>query len=179
MAISNPGTYGIITGGLGLPACQGMITNFFNLGPIEVEVRIPSGGGGSYPMAPGEFFDRYTVNNTSSDYHPFPIERDLVTFTIRVGENIITSDYAISAKLGDVFVRSLTTLSKAVESLTKQTNKLVESKVFKSAIKPVVSSPTVGVVVKSISTHSSDFVRYVSRVAIVTELKTINTERED
>ena len=50
MAVVTNGYGGLITGGLGLPGCQGMIVNVFHVVPcVAIFVAGPGGGGGPYP----------------------------------------------------------------------------------------------------------------------------------
>lgn len=70
----------IITGGLGcLPACESIITAQFGLGGLcTVTVEIQDGGGGSYPLAPGEIANLYQP----VDYPSVPKTSDGVEYYV-------------------------------------------------------------------------------------------------
>lgn len=64
---------GLITGGLGNPACCGMITMQFHLFKCKIEIITPpvsGGGGGSYPLGPGQIQNFYKPVNPDKFYTP-------------------------------------------------------------------------------------------------------------
>lgn len=71
MSLIKNGYGGIITGGLGLPACQGMITMHFHLFTLRVEPP-PGGGGGGGPYPPtsstGTFYTPRSRSATETKY---------------------------------------------------------------------------------------------------------------
>lgn len=98
---------GLITGGLGLAACEGLITTRFHLvGCLDVVVKPAGGGGGRYPgnavnvFPNGEFIRSYkpvqylTPMNHELDFMQKHKSRVVITMTI--GEHTMETDYLIS-----------------------------------------------------------------------------------
>lgn len=74
--------YGIITKGLGLPACKGLIVGHFYLGLFKVEVVVDTGGGGgSRPLRPGEIQDFYKPVEPDKTFNQ---KKDYYNVTVRV-----------------------------------------------------------------------------------------------
>lgn len=82
---------GIITKGLGLPACQSMIIARFDLGPCGVVTTL-AGVGGSVPLKPGQVQNLYTP--VSPEYHliskdiPLKKQHVVLTITFDGGKNV-------------------------------------------------------------------------------------------
>lgn len=97
---------GLITGGLGLPACQGMITMRFHLFPVFTPPPPvdTSGGGGSYPLKPGNIQNLYQPVDspkipldTYSEPYLVPTNREFrpvkkFKFVVTIGENKYEKD---------------------------------------------------------------------------------------
>jgi len=60
---------GLITGGLGLDACQYMLTYHFHLFPLEITVITPTGGGGGGPY-PYPAWNRLEPGQAKNFYKP-------------------------------------------------------------------------------------------------------------
>jgi len=97
---------GILTGGLGLPACEGLaITTQFNLFcgiVITVPTPPPSRGGGSRPMAPGEIQNFYKPVDPEylvpQDIDPFSKPKNHVQIKISFKDTVIDKEYLVSNK---------------------------------------------------------------------------------
>jgi hypothetical protein len=117
MAIQNPGTYGIITKGLGLPACEGMIVNHFQLGRCKVDIYEPgTASGGSTPMAPGEFYDNFRVSKTDPTNNYHIKQKEHITIRIRMDDDKFKKSFIVNKRTGYVVVKALTVTSKFVDS---------------------------------------------------------------
>jgi hypothetical protein len=69
MSLIKNGYGGIITGGLGLPACQGMITMHFHLFTLRVEPPPSGGGGGGGPYPPSTSTGTFYTPQSRSYQH--------------------------------------------------------------------------------------------------------------
>lgn len=80
---------GLITKGLGLPACSSMIVAFWTLGPCGVVVETPgSMTGGSIPLAPGEIQHLYQpVDHPWNVIQPEQIPQDYVKITVTMNDH--------------------------------------------------------------------------------------------
>lgn len=99
---------GIITGGLGRPACHGMITMF----PFSLYCEIvppppqPIQGGGSIPLAPGEIQNFYQPVDTSLGVptkegqfvDPRVYGKKLVKVTLKFNEHTVQKEYLVTEK---------------------------------------------------------------------------------
>lgn len=96
---------GIITGGLGRPACHGMITMFpFSL--YCAVVPAPLQGGGSIPLAPGEIQNFYQPVDSSLGTKPSEGQfvdprvygKKLVKVTLKFNEHTVHKEYLVTEK---------------------------------------------------------------------------------
>lgn len=111
---------GILTKGLGAPACCGLILAQFNLArccQYTIEVTVPQYDGGSKPLAPGEIHNFYTPVGTGGvsknplkglDYlqpynPPRPVEK--ITITLTTKDKTITKEYFVPKYNSKILIR--------------------------------------------------------------------------
>lgn len=103
---------GIITGGLGRPACQGMITMFpFSL--YCAVVPAPLRGGGSIPLAPGEIQNFYQPVDPSLGTKPVEgnfvdpsvYGKKIVRIVLKFNGHTYESEYLVSEKRAKTVVK--------------------------------------------------------------------------
>lgn len=180
MAVQYPAAYGIITGGLGLPADKGMITNFFQLGPFSGGIIPPrppiNGGGGGTPMAPGVFYDKYKFD-PDRDFNLDVVHREFIVLTLTLDGEEISKEYTVNTKVGHAFIRTLSVTSKVVEAIKHKTAALMEHEYISAAIDPIIESEITMVAIKSISTRTNTFIRSNAK-AVISKLKSINNSED-
>lgn len=116
---------GLITGGLGMAACCGMITMGFHLFKCTIEVLPPvSGGGGSQPSSP-EYLIPYKFN--ARDYTV------KITVQFKDGKKT-TKSYKVTKKRADLYVKI------ANWSLSVQQKVQVGVQSFKRVAKTITTS---------------------------------------
>lgn len=131
---------GLITGGLGLPACQGMIVNRFHLFGCGVSVSVgkENYGGGPYPRPAWN-----QVSNIQNFYKPvdpnYYLQQNLdgrkthhVIVTITINETTTTKEYLVRertanivAKIVDVVNNSLNRIRVAISAVKRTTGRIV------------------------------------------------------
>lgn len=126
---------GLITKGLGLPACQGMITASFTLLGCTVDVVVPpplkyTPVGGSRPFAPGEIHNFYKPVGSyrTPSWQPLPVPLPVtdpkthVHVHVKIGGKTIDKDFLVRRDRAAVIVKIInaanTTLSKATDVIT-------------------------------------------------------------
>lgn len=122
---------GIITKGLGRPACAGMIINYFSL-MIDISVTPPEppptggGGGGPYPgpawnvVSPGTFQNFYKPYSPEyQQYYLMPqVRKRVVTVRVNFQGREIERIYEVSDKQADAtiaIVNGITTLQQRIK----------------------------------------------------------------
>ena len=120
---------GIITNGLGLNACTGMIiTTQFHLFGFEVvvpPVQTPFEGGGSFPLAPGEIQGFYKPVQpgelpflTPYDYDPLAKKKRHVIMSVTFGERKIEKEYLVSDKRANTVVSVINLLNNTKQKIS-------------------------------------------------------------
>lgn len=116
---------GLITGGLGLPACRGLITARFHLigCSIEVVVKVPGVSGGSIPFLPGQIHDFYRP--VDSPYQvpytfPLPTDKKKIPVTIRITfmGKITEKNYMVNQKRRDIIVNVLNLINRIKDKMS-------------------------------------------------------------
>lgn len=122
---------GIITKGLGLPACRGMIVNYFSLA-LSIEITPPEppiggGGGGPYPGPAWNVLSPGTVQNFYKPYSPeyqkfylLPNTRKtrFITVRIKFKDREIERAYEVTERQADTaitIVNGVTTLQQRIK----------------------------------------------------------------
>lgn len=115
---------GIITGGLGLPAANNMIVNFFHL-TLDVGITPPQpptgGGGGPYPgpawnvMQPGGIANFYKPYSPDQQMQMVNMKQKTRLFYIRVklGEKQVEKMYEVTEKRADMIANVINVADKA------------------------------------------------------------------
>jgi len=85
---------GLITGGLGNSACCGLITMQFHVFKCKIEVIVPSGGGGgSYPLAPGQIQNFFKPVNPGKFHIPRDTLQQTIIVKITMNGKVTTKEY--------------------------------------------------------------------------------------
>jgi hypothetical protein len=114
MALFNNTYSGLITKGLGMPACCGLITMGFGLFKCTIEIIIPpqppsgGGGGGSYAVHPGVYVE-WPKKITP--------KTKMVLITVKMGEKAWRHSYTVDGRKASITV-------KAVEFINNTTHKI-------------------------------------------------------
>lgn len=124
---------GILTGGLGYDACNGLITSKFNLWcGIEVVVIPPkSGGGGPYPgdawnkFAPGEIHNFYQPVPSEQQYYVVPRDQEAryfrrhkhVIIKFKMDSFTVEKEYSVPERRAKVVVSVLRLLNNTRERI--------------------------------------------------------------
>jgi hypothetical protein len=123
---------GIITGGLGRPACAGMIINFFRLS-CGITVIPPEGGssGGSIPLAPGDIHNFYQPVQNLPPYYIIPQDQQWqygkkvqVVVTVKLGEKTIEKIYLVSQDKAKLIVKVANVANNTMERIKVIVNNL-------------------------------------------------------
>ena len=141
---------GIITGGLGLPACKGMIVNNFRVGLCIVEVieRPVGGGGGS--TAIGTAVRPDYINDT--DYTPVEPTREVI-IRVRFDKDSIkfTRNYTVKPRTGKVIIKALSTTAFVIDKVKIAVTNITSSKGFRAVATNVRSGiDTIRVKIKNL-----------------------------
>jgi len=132
---------GLITGGLGLPACSGLIVNTFGVTTCLTIIPIRESGGssgGSIPLLPGEIQNFYTPvdtqvtkTNTGNLAKPGIYGKKIVKITVSYKKMKTEKEFMINKEQEKMLVNILnlmnTTKSRikiTIDNLKKITNKL-------------------------------------------------------
>ncbi len=121
----------IITKGIGnLPACESIITAQFSLAGLCTVTVIPGGGGGSYPLAPGEIGNLYQPVDAPAGFEDHPAfltpqdQRD--PYKIRQQVRVIIDfrgkrtekEYIVSPKNAGMIVKVANFINKTQENIS-------------------------------------------------------------
>lgn len=132
---------GIITKGLGLPACCGMITMHFSLFKCTIEVTPPvgisGGGGGPYPPSMIHNPARGTPTRGHINYHTpqqRPTNSRYVYITVKVGETTFKKIYTTDDTQADRIVKMISVINKAKQRISVIVNniRLIPNKLTKT-----------------------------------------------
>lgn len=115
MALFNNTYSGLITKGLGMPACCGLITMGFGLFKCTIEIIIPptpgaGGGGGSFAVHPGVYVE-WPKKLT-------PRTR-MVLVTVKFSEDKVwRHSYTVDGRRADISVKVVSMLNKTAERIS-------------------------------------------------------------
>ncbi len=112
MALFNNTYSGLVTKGLGMPACCGLITMGFGLFKCTIEVIIPppsGGGGGSYAVHPGVYVE-WPKKITP--------KTKMVLVTVKFDEKRVwRHSYTVDGRRADITVKAVKFLNKTSERI--------------------------------------------------------------
>lgn len=136
MATLNNRYSGLITGGLGLPACSGLIVNFFGVTTCLTIITNGPISGGSIPLLPGEIQNFYTpVDNQVSSQgrlaKPYVYDKKVVKITVSYKKLKSEKEFMVNKTQEKILITVVnlvnTTRSRmkvTIENLKKLTNKI-------------------------------------------------------
>ena len=141
MALVYDSLYGILTNGMMAPAGCNLIVSQFNLGwqcgsqpsPPIIQNNVYEGGGGSYPMAPGEIKDFYKVVTpregmaVQNNFVLFKPKETTYSFKVDMGDDKVYND--------SVSVLSLDTAAPRIVGITNSAHKISVSNLNKATNK--------------------------------------------
>lgn len=120
MALFNNTYSGLITKGLGLPACCGMITMHFGLFKCKIEVSPPvtgGGGGGPYPPHLIHHPARGTPTKGVINYHtprdPRVTNSRYIYLTLKMGDKTFEKIFSTDDNKADKIVNMVNIVNKA------------------------------------------------------------------
>lgn len=131
---------GLITGGLGLPACQGMIVNRFHLFGCGISVSVHTeSGGGPYPR-PGAWnvipdiqnFYKPVDPRNYLQQQPWGRKTHHVIVTITIDDQTTTKEYLV----GEKFAHSIVKVADVINA-TMQRIRVLVSNIKKTAYRMV------------------------------------------
>lgn len=117
MTLFNNNYSGLITGGLGGDACQGLITMQFHLFYTNVQIIIP-GSGGSYPMGPGMIQNFYKPVLPNKTYFPRPPQYQTIIVKVTMKGVTTTREYKTFPVIAKAIAKVINITSIAYDSIT-------------------------------------------------------------
>lgn len=120
MALFNNTYSGLVTKGLGMPACCGLITMGFGLFKCTIEVIIPppsgGGGGGSYAVHPGVYVE-WPKKLTP--------KTKMVLVTVKFSEDKVwRHSYTVDGRKADISVKAVNFLNTTMERISIGVDKI-------------------------------------------------------
>lgn len=118
---------GLITGGLGNPACCGLITMQFHVFKCKIEIITPpsgGGGGGSYPLAPGQIQNFYKPVQPDKFYVPRKPQYQTIIVRITMDGKVTTREYKTFPVVAKAIAKIINITTLAYESIKVRANNL-------------------------------------------------------